>query len=95
MKRIYNRRYIVIACVRIGFALCLALKLDGTESLSWPLVFLPIWIYFVFQFFWASHLVAMGGVMMSHIEQNALPEVHCHLIKYIERTPLICNTVLS
>ena len=59
MKRVYNRRYIVVSSIRCAFAILLALKLDGTEDSPWALVFLPIWMYFVYQFFWAAQVTGL------------------------------------
>jgi hypothetical protein len=73
LSRFNSRRYIVVSTLRIVFAFMLAYKLDNNSSMNWALVFLPVWIYFVLEFFWASTLTAWGIGKISQIDQSKHP----------------------
>lgn len=73
LNRFNSRRYIVVSILRLVFAFLLAYKLDNNSSMNWALVFLPVWIYFVLEFFWASTLTAWGIGKISQIDQSKHP----------------------
>jgi hypothetical protein len=56
-----SRKTIAVYLLRFWLAIFLALKIDHKVNWNWGLVLLPIWVYFVLQYQYISHLRYLGA----------------------------------
>jgi len=70
LKKLSAIRYIVVSILICVLVLLIGVKLDKINDMSWGLVFVPVWIYFIFIILDGNHIISMGKKMLSNIDQN-------------------------